>query len=347
MLQEARRILVINLRYIGDAVWTSLFLRNLQMNLPDAEISAVVNEGSEVFLNLMPGLSEIIVFERRAMKGRWGVLKFLRFLKEIRKRNFDTVFILSNSDRPYVIGLATGARSRIGFKADKRWRELLLTKRVRWDREKNPHIIEGYLQVLTDTGLKVYDRMLALEVPEAAIRGIAERFGVSKTDGRKTIIVHPGARHEIRQWPAERFAEVINSFAEDCRIFLVGGPDEGDIVRDVLRRLKKEPDIVSNDLSLLEFAALCKFGGLFVGNDSAPIHIAAATGLFVVGIYGPTFAGYCGPWTDRKALFDISELPCRMCDLRICTHREEKACLKEVTSSMVIGKIRDVMRQGV
>jgi hypothetical protein len=63
----------------------------------------------------------------------------------------------------------------------------------------------------------------------------------------------------------------------------------------------------------------------------------------VTGIYGPTFASYCGPWTDRRALFDISELPCRMCNLTVCSYKEEMACLEEVTPSMVVGEIREVM----
>lgn len=347
MLKDAKNILVVNLRYIGDTIWMYPFLKNLKMNMPEAHISTLVNEGGEVLLQILPELSEVIAFKRREMKGRFGVIKFIRFLAEIRKKKFDAVFVLSNSDRPTIIGFASGAKVRIGFESDSRWRAYLLTERLRWDPEKNPHVIEYYLQELTDAGLTVYDRRLDLDVPESAVRRITERFDILKRRDKKTIVVHPGARTEIRQWPPERFAGVINAVAEDHRIFLVGGPNEGDLVREVLRKLKKPPEIVSTELSLLEFAALCTFGDVFVGNDSAPIHIAAATGLFVIGIYGPTFASYCGPWTDRRALFDVSNLPCRMCDLQTCSHAEEKACLNMVTPEMVVDKIREVMRGSI
>jgi len=253
------------------------------------------------------------------------------------------VFVLSSSDRPTIIGLASGAKNRIGFRGDSWWRGYLLTERLCWEHERHPHMIEYYLQALTDTGLTVYDRRLIIDVPEDAIRGITERFGILKKKDKKTILVHPGSRKELRQWGPERFAEVINAVAEDCRIFLIGGPNEGNVVRKIEERLKRPPEIVSNDLSLMEFAALCKFADLFVGNDSAPIHIAAAAGMFVVGIYGPTLSSYCGPWTDRKALFDLSALPCRMCDQERCIHEEEQACMKEVTPSMVTEKIREVL----
>ncbi len=349
MLRNARKILVINLKYIGDTLWMYPFIRNLKLNLPDAEITALINKGGEIFLGLMPELTSVIVFDRKQMKGRRNIPNFIRFLLKIRKEEFDTVFVLSNSDRATIISFISAAKRRIGFRSDSWWRPLLLTERFRWDRsdaEEHPHVLEYYLRALSNAGLKVYDTKVALDVPEETINGMMERFSILKRKDRKTIIVHPGARIELRQWGPDRFAEVINNVAGDYRVFLVGGPQEAGVVQDVLKRLKRTPEIVSNDLSLLEFAALCKFGDLFIGNDSAPIHIAAAVGTFVIGIYGPNVSKYCAPWTERKALFDFSALPCRPCKQDRCTHKEERACLKEVTPSMVIEKIRRVMDAG-
>ncbi|MBI5641724.1 MAG: glycosyltransferase family 9 protein [Nitrospirae bacterium] len=340
--RNARKILVINLRYIGDTLWMLPFLKNLRMNIPDAEISALVNKGGEVFLRLMPGMSDVIAFDRQEMKGRLGFLKFIRFLSRIRQRGFDVVFVLSNSDRPTVISLATGAKVRIGFEGDSWWRSSLLTERLRWDAEKNPHLIEYQLQALTDAGLRIFDRTLTLDVPEDEIKGIIRRFNILKQTDKRSILVHPGARTRFRQWGTEKFAGVMNAFSDTHRIFLIGGPQEGGVVQDVLRRLKRAPDIVSTELSLLEFAALSRLSDLFLGNDSAPIHIAAAAGTCVIGIYGPTLSKHCGPWTEKKALFDISTLPCRLCRQDVCTNEEEKACMNEVTPEMVINRIREV-----
>lgn len=319
------------------------FIRNLKLNIPDAAITALVNEGGEVFLKLLPDVSEVITVSRKKIKGKFGVMAFIRFLREIRRKKFDTVFVLSNSDRPTIVGFFTGAKVRVGFRHDSWWRACLLTERLRWEHEKRPHMIEYYLQALTDTGLTVFDRRLTINVPEDEIRGIRERFGILGKRDKKTILVHPGARTELRQWGPERFAEVINALSGDYRIFLTGGPDERDVVREVQERLTRPPEIVSNDLSLMEFAALCKFADLFVGNDSAPIHIAAGVGMFVIGIYGPTLSKYCRPWTDRSVLFDLSTLPCRMCDQVRCIQEEKQACLREITPTRVTEKIREVL----
>jgi len=342
MLKDAKKILVINLRYIGDTIWMYPFLRNLKLNFPRAEITALVIEGGEIFLKLLPDVSEVIAFQRKEIKGRFGIIRFIRFLMEIRRKKFDTAFILSNSDRPTIIGFISGAPVRVGFRHDSWWRAYLLTDKFLWDYEKNTHMIEYYLQALTDTGLKIFDRSLTIDVPESAIRGITERFPILKRKSKKAVIVHPGSRTEIRQWGAARFAEVINALGEDYNVFLIGGPQEGHVVQDVLKRLKKTPEIVSNELSLMEFAALCKFGDLFIGNDSAPIHIAAATGLFVIGIYGPTFSKYCGPWTEKKILFDMSTLSCRMCDQDVCLNQERQACLNIIKPQMIIETVKKV-----
>lgn len=319
------------------------FIKNLKLNLPDAGIFVLVNEGTETFLKLRPEIVEVISFERKKMKGKWGALKFIKFLKEIRDKDFEAVFILSDSDRPSIIGFISGARIRIGFESGKWWRyfpRLLFTKKLKWDAGKNPHMSEFNLQALTDVGLKIYDRIPTIDVPDSAIERITEKFSILRTRSRKSVLVHPGASAGLKQWGVENFAEVVNSVADYYRIFLIGGPNDAGIVQAILSKLKKPPDVVSTDLELLEFAALCKLSDLFVGNDSAPIHIAAAVGLFVIGVYGLTLSKHCGPLTDRKVLFD-GALPCKPCHYE-CINQEKRACLNMVKPGMVVDKIREV-----
>ncbi len=264
-------------------------------------------------------------------------------MKEIRDKDFEAVFILSDSDRPTIIGFISGSRIRIGFESDKWWRcfpRLLLAKKLKWDADKNPHMSEFNLQALTDVGLKIYDRIPTIDVPDSAIEKITEKFSILRTRSRKSALVHPGASAGLKQWGVENFAEVVNSVADYYRIFLIGGPNDAGIVQAILSKLKKPPDVVSTDLELLEFAALCKLSDLFVGNDSAPIHIAAAGGLFVIGVYGLTLSKHCGPLTDRKVLFD-GALPCKPCQYK-CINQEKRACLNMIRPEMVINKIREV-----
>lgn len=342
-LRHSRNILVINLKYIGDTIWMYPLIKNLRYNIPDAKISALVNEGTEAFLKLLPELHEVIGLRRKEMKSKAGYLKFAGFLRDIRKRSFDSVIILSNSDRPTLIALATGASVRIGLESDSWWRAHLLTHKFQWDHERNPHMIEQHLQLLTDSGLHLYDTRLTITVPDAVVNTVKERFPVVQKQERKAVLIHPGSRTRFRQWGSGNFAAVINALADRYRIFLVGGPGEQGIIKEIIEELHRSPDLVTTDLNLLEFAALCTFSDLFIGNDTAPIHIAAGVGVFVIGMYGPTFSRNCGPWTEKRALFDVSTLPCRPCRQEECCGPSFRACIEEITPEMVIKKAREVL----
>ncbi len=341
----SKNIAVIDLRYIGDCLFLIPLIKNLKANLSDVKITAIVNEGGDSLLRLIPEVHDVIAVKRKEIKSRWGVIKFLRLLKDIRKKNFDTAIVIPHSDRPTIIALASGAKIRIGYLSDSWWRNRLLTYKLNHDSKNNPHLIEYNLQILTDLGLKIYDRQLRINIPEEYLSAILQRYPILKTKEKKSIVIHPGARGFLRQWGADNFAVLINAFSKNYRIYLLGGPSEDNIIREIQQKLIRQPDIISTELSLIEFAALCSFCDLFIGNDSAPIHIAAATGIFVVGLYGPTLPKFCRPWTERSLLFDISTLPCRMCEQDKCLASQIKACINEIKPEQVIEGVRSILEK--
>jgi len=340
MITDAKNILVINLRYIGDTIWMYPFIRNLKHNMPEAKITALVNEGGAL-LELMEELTEVIAIPRKELKGKGGLRRYVKLLGEVRAKRFDTVFILSNNDRSTFIGFVSGAKRRIGFLSGSRFRASMLTQKSRWTAEGDPHMIRFFLQLLTDSGLKIRETALTIPVPEELREATKKRFSI--TGERKTVIVHPGARMPLRQWGSENFIKVINELSGSYRIILAGGPGDREVVDTVLKGLDRPPDAVTTDTTLLEFAALCSISDIFIGNDSAPIHIAAGAGAFVVGIYGPTIATHCGPWTDRKLIFDDETVPCKLCKQERCTGEEFKACFKEITAEVVLKKLREAL----
>jgi heptosyltransferase-3 len=317
------------------------FILNLKLNLPDADITALINAGGESLLELMPELSEVITIHRKSIKGVGGLTTSLKLLSLLRAKKFDTVFILSNSDRATFIGLASGAKQRIGFVSDSWFRGLLLTKKSKWDRIKTPHFVEYNLQLLTDNGLTIYDPGIVLPLPAGLSAGLKKRFSI--TTGRKTVIVHPGTRGPLRNWGAANFIKVINELSDRYAIFLAGGPSEQEILDEILKGLNRKPEIITTDLNLVEFSALCSICDLFIGNDSAPIHMAAATGIYVIGIYGPTLAKHCSPWTDKKIIFDDETIPCRLCDQKQCYSDIFQECFAAIKPEMIIEKAKEIL----
>lgn len=338
-----KNILVIDLRYIGDCLFLIPLIRNLKLNLPHAKISALVNEGGDSLLRHVPEIHEVIAVRRGEIKGKWGVFKFINLLIEVRKKRFDTVIVVPQSDRPTIAAFASGAGIRIGFSSNSWWRNALLTHKLKYNSDENPHLLQYNLQILRDLGLKIYDVGLSLNIPASQTETMMARFPLLKKRDKKRILVHPGARGYLRQWGASNFAEVINAFSSENRIFLVGGPADSNIITEITNKLLRQPDIVSTDLNLIEFAQLCSLSDLFIGNDSAPIHIAAAVGIFVIGLYGPTMPRFCRPWTDKCLLFDVSRLPCRQCEQDVCLSPKIKACIEEIKPEQVIEGVKTIL----
>ncbi len=319
-------------------------IKNLKANFQGSRISVLVNEGGDSLLRLLPEVFDVIAFKRKDIKKRWGIINFLQFLKDIRKKNFDMVIIIPQSDRPTIIAFATGAKIRIGYESSSWWRNSLLTHKIKYDsKNNNTHLVEHNLQILSDLGLKLYDRELSLKIPEHHIKAISKRFNIPSNRDNKSILIHPGARGFLRQWRAENFAKVINAFSDNYRIYLIGGLSEDNIIKEIQKKLIRPPYIISTELNLIEYAALCSLSDIFIGNDSAPIHIAAATGMFVIGLYGPTLSKFCKPWTQKSLLFDVSTLPCRQCEQDKCLNPEIKACIDEIKPEDVIEGVKSVL----
>lgn len=106
----------------------------------------------------------------------------------------------------------------------------------------------------------------------------------------KYIIMHLGARDESRRWPVERYAEVISHINKKYSLpcLLVGGPDDKELNTKCLTLVKSKSNLnVVGEFNLLEYAALCEEASLFIGNESGPLHIAAAQNTPNIALFGP------------------------------------------------------------
>ena len=344
-LSNAKHILVIKFRYIGDSIWMLPFVDNLKRNLPNIKLSVMVNEGTEAFFYNHPFVDNVIPFPRKKVKHSLiGIVDFLSFLKDLRILKPDVVIELTDADRPAIISFLSGARIRMGYNNENRWRNRLYTHIIK-SKINSKHMIEYHLDVLRELGMKIYDPLIKLYIPDVAFQSLKRKMPSAFHDTeKKKVIIHPGARNSLRQWGAERFAYLCDLLSEDCRIFLIAGPDEGSILRDVLRYIKSKPEVSSCDLSLYEFAALCDLSDIFIGNDSGPIHVASVKTL-TVGIYGPTLPELVGPWTERKLIFEDKAFGCRPCRQDKCHNTEFKACLSRINPEDVVEKVKKILAE--
>ena len=159
----------------------------------------------------------------------------------------------------------------------------------------------------------------------------------------KKILIHPGSRVPLHQWGAVRYARLLDLLTQKYDVCIVGGPGEQALLDEVLQHADTTPLLASTALSLDEFSALCSRADLFVGNDSGPIHVAAASGTFVIGLYGPTSDAYSGPRTLRKYIFEETSVSCHPCVRTYCTNEHGRACLDTITPEDVAQKIDETL----
>jgi predicted lipopolysaccharide heptosyltransferase III len=329
-----QNILVIKLRYIGDVLLATPVLRALRERFPDVHLAMAVNRGTEDIVKANPDLTETLVVERGGLAAQF------RFLQMVRRKNFDCVIDLTDGDRSAVLARWTGAPVRIGLNEEHRWRGLLYTTVVRPGPDVT-HRVERDLETVRPLGIEPKAGSLVLRIPpeeEAeAARLLDDIVGEKLSAGAKPLIMlQPGARYWFKAWPAERFAELAGRLAErhGCRI-LVGGDARERSLAETIQAGARTPVVsLAGRLTLLQYAAVLKRCALFVGNDNGPMHMAAALGVPVVALFGPSDPAEWGPRGGRAEVL-YKGLDCRRCFHPTCT-RGEESCMKQIPVGEVL-----------
>jgi ADP-heptose:LPS heptosyltransferase len=159
------------------------------------------------------------------------------------------------------------------------------------------------------------------------------------------VVIHVSAGNPFRRWPEMAFAELAARLVdEDDRrwVVITSGPSDAAAAARVLARSRAaaargDRILDGEGLSLAELRALLDRAALFIGGDSGPLHIAAASDVPIVGIYGPTVPVRSAPWRPRDLpteAIDAGSLPCRPCNQRVCAPGDYR-CLTQVPAGAV------------
>jgi predicted lipopolysaccharide heptosyltransferase III len=339
-----KNILVIKLRYIGDVLLATPVLRALRDEFPHARLTMLVNRGTEELLKRNPDVNEVLAL------GRNGPAAAIRFARMIRRFRFDCVLDLTDSDRSAILTGLSGAGLRVGFNEEHRWRGLFYTSVVIPSPEA-VHRVEHDLEAVRALGLvpKV-SRPALYTAPEdeAEASKLLEELGVKKTHlgAKPLVMLHPGARYWFKAWPGERFAELADRLvaATGCQILVAGDTREQALAESIRRQSRAALTILAGRTTLLQLAAVLKRCTLFIGNDNGPMHMAAALGIPVVVLFGPSDPATWGPRDDRAVIL-YKGLDCRQCFHPTC-ERGEQSCMKQISVDEVFAAAQRLLALG-
>lgn len=167
---------------------------------------------------------------------------------------------------------------------------------------------------------------------------------------RITLGINPGASYgSAKRWYPSYFAQVAKEFANEFDIVIFGGAGEREICDEIARNLARCGVKFQNLCGKTNIKELCeiiggidKSGGIFITNDSGPMHIAAAYGVATVALFGPTRCDETAPYANKNAQILRLNLACMPCMKRVCplgTH----ACMRDLAPQMAIEAVKELI----
>ena len=318
-----RKVLIIKLRYIGDVLLASSILPSLHESFPQAQIVMLVNPGTQEVLRHNPYIHEILTLPRE----KWW--KQLRFLQEIRARQFDWVLDFTDGDRSAIISAATGATVRLGYNNEHRWRGRLYSSCVD-SCYGTMHMVDYHMKALEQLGVPVKVSVphvfVQPEAEEAADRHI-RNLGLIDTPW---VMIHPTARYWFKAWSVSRFARLVDELhRQGFPVVIVGESKDRGVGQDIQHSAQSPMFSLMGQTSVMELAALMKRCALFIGNDGGPMHIAAGVGCNIVALFGPSNPLVWGPRGERHTVI-YKGLDCGECFEPGC-FRGEQSCMNQIS----------------
>jgi heptosyltransferase III len=291
-----KRILVIALPGIGDAFLATPLVSSLKRAYPGASVDMLVRDGKSI-AECNPDVCRVLVQERRP-----PLLDSVKLLAGIFRR-YDLAVSTSTTDRAF-ISLLFAAPNRIGKIASRSpknwWKRKLVRHYVKVDPDM--HINEENLRLADALGIErchtaVLPRRAsrsAAEIPDLPFVPLATAYAVAH--------MKPGA--VLRQWPDEYWQVVFESLSNrGIAVALTGGASEAEraYVESIMSRASATAGgaPICNLAGMLRFhevAGLIQHAAIFVGTDTSTTHVAAATGVPTIALFGPTDVVRWGPW---------------------------------------------------
>jgi ADP-heptose:LPS heptosyltransferase/glycosyltransferase involved in cell wall biosynthesis len=353
---KLRRVLVVQLADIGDIILTGPFLRELRRFLPGAEIVLVVQPKMFNLVEKCPYIDEALPFHWRIVKDwktafRGHVLWWLEASRLARrslwKHHFDAAISLRWNNDPcqaasLILMYSSGAPRRIAYidgPNDFMFMRLGDINRLITQgpvRGAPKHEIERQLDILRflggrpeETGLEVWTS----PEDERFAKNLLDRRGLARAG--LLVVLAPGAAWAFRRWPLDRFIELGRWLQEDYKahILIIAGRSEQGLALQLEKGLQSRLTVnLAGQTTLREMASILRHCQLFIGNDSGPMHVAAASGVPSIGLFGPGEYERFRPWGNGHEVIRLG-LSCNPCSEN-CQFTEAR-CIKGITVSQV------------
>ncbi len=362
--RQARRVLLIRLDNLGDVLMTTPALAAVRESLPEAQLTLLAAPSMTALAPHLPEVDRIVGFQAPWMKAGAAALAAddpplgrdeRQAVAQWADEGYDAAIIFTVCTQS-VFPAATMCRlagiPRVLGHARERAYGLLSDEIPDRDEvgDGMRHEVRRQLDLVGAVGLRTRDERLRFRVLESDRDAVRQSLVAAGVGPRQPfVIVHPGASAPSRRYPADRLGESAGLLRQAMAwraggtaeappaIVVCGGPGEESLVQDTVQALAAadlpasaaQGRVLSPRLSSVgELAALIAEADLLIGNNSGPVHLAAAVGTPVVDLYALTNPQHT-PWqVPSRVLF--RDVPCRFCQKSLCPEGHHR-CLSGVS----------------
>jgi len=340
---KPRRILVMKLDHLGDVLLATPVFSNLRHAYPETQIHALVGSWGAAVIRNHPGVDEIIQYNARffCRSGRPTPLReVLQLFRKLRWQKYDLLIDLRGDWLTTIFALLKVAPYRLERAS------LQIAHKLRYFKFTDSHEVERNLDVLRSAGIPT-----PFNTPTFHVTFDDQRWAddfltdLGVVTERLLIAIHPGSPIALKRWRAERYAAVADWLIANkmAQILFVGVSSELPMIAAIRKQMRGKSFNIAGETGLSQFAAILKRCALFIGNDSGPMHLAAAVGTRTIGLYGPSAPERFGPvgahcWAIRR------KPDCPPCMGTSCKFGGE-GCMKEIEVGDVIRTVERQLRR--
>ncbi len=290
-----KRILIVKLDHLGDVILATPVFSNLRQAYPSAELHALTGTWSRVVLERHPDVSKVLDYDSPAFcrTGQSTSLKqTLQLYHQLRRQKYDLMVDLRGDWRTVWFSLLRLTPCRLSRAA------LQIASKLRFSRFSGTHETTRNLDVLKRTDIPIPIQTATFSVTTEDEEWVSDFLTAHAIDMQYPLVaIHPGSPIPLKRWLPERYAELADWLIAQKRaqVLFVGVKDEKPIITKIQSFMQGASIDIAGETILTQLASILHSCNVFIGNDSGPMHLAAAVGTQTIGLYGPGDPTRFGP----------------------------------------------------
>lgn len=283
-MKQYKNILIVRTDRIGDVILTTPAIEAMRANFPNAKITVLVSGMTRDLVNGNPYIDEILTDDRQGrLKDVYG---FWKLVALIRSRKFDVAFIFHTKKRTNLFCFLAGIPERVGYK-DRHY-SFLLTKGFEDRRHLGEqHEVQYCLDLLRKMGLQVQSPSTFLPKDPKAEEWARAWLKTNNPSGLKIVAIHPGASDSTKRWPSGCFMGLVDQLVEKhhCLVVVIGAGVAVDLACELRSQCSRPFIDLTGQTTISQIGSLLRRCHLLISNDSGPMHIGAAVGIYVIALF--------------------------------------------------------------